>query len=544
MICAWTLCLSQPPLWANPEGGAVVAGGAAINPAGPGALTINQSTMRAIINWQNFSINAGEFTKFIQPSTAAATLNRVLSANPSAIYGTLQANGQIFLLNPNGIVVGPGGRIEAGSFVGSTLNITDAAFMAGGDLKFLGTSTAGIKNFGSIEAIGGDVYLMAHTVENEGSIRAPSGTVGLAAGSSIQLVQQGSEKLSVLVGNDTAPQAAAGVNNNGVIQSAAAELKAAGGNIYALAINNGGVVRATGVVRENGRIYLRATGGNIQNSGTLAAKNANGSGGTVVVDGGHNAAALATVVNSGVIEARGDAAGTKGGTVQMLGDHVGMFDKGSVDVSGDFGGGTALIGGDYRGGNPGIQNASAAYFSPEAQIKADALTLGDGGKVIVWSDDSTRFYGSISARGGALGGNGGFVETSGKSFLEVSGSHVDASALLGDPGMWLLDPWNVTINAGATGGGTFNGGTPNVFTPTATLANADRDDIQTSLNGGTSVTITTGSTGGEAGNITVGDSITRTLGAGYATLTLNAAGAITVNSGSTIAGSAAHPLNV
>src|SRR5208282_5422754 len=124
-----------------------------------------------------------------------------------------------------------------------------------------------------------------------------------------------------------------GVDNEGQIQAATAELEAAGGNIYALAINNGGIVRATTVVNEGGSIYLRANGGNIQNSGTLSASSASGNGGSVVVDGGHNtdAANPATVSDSGVIEAT--AATGKGGTVQVLGDQVGLFAGAHVDVS-------------------------------------------------------------------------------------------------------------------------------------------------------------------------------------------------------------------
>src|SRR5204862_62910 len=158
--------------------------------------------------------------------------------------------------------------------------------------------------------------------------------------------------------------------------------------------------------QENGRIFLRATGGNIQNSGVLSARNADGSGGSITVDGGHNAAAPATVINSGSIDARGLASGTRGGDVKVLGDHVGLFDAAVVDVSGDAGGGTALIGGDYRGQNAAVQNAQATAISPAAQIRADAVRNGNGGKVVVWSDDFTRVYGSISARG-AAGGRGG-----------------------------------------------------------------------------------------------------------------------------------------
>ena len=240
----------------------------------------------------------------------------------------------------------------------------------------------------------------------------------MAAGSEILLRQSGSERISVLAGNIQTPKTAVGVDNAGAVRAANAELKAAGGNIYALAINNGGIVRADTIVHEGGRILLKASGGNIRNSGTLAARKAGGNGGSITVDGGHNAAEPATVVNSGTIDARG--ADGKGGDVKVLGDHVGLFDSARVDVSGSSGGGTVLIGGDYQGANPAIQNAEASFVSPDAQILADATARGDGGKVVVWSDGSTRFYGSISARGGPQGGNGGEVETSGH-YLEYLG---------------------------------------------------------------------------------------------------------------------------
>ena len=446
-----TFCTCQDPALANPVGGSVVGGdgNATITGQGTAVTTINQSSSQVIINWQDFSIAGGETTRFIQPSDTAAALNRVTSGNPSQIYGSLQANGRVFVINPNGILVGPSGQIDTKGFVASTLDVPDASFLSGANLILSGNSGATVRNQGSIQALGGDVYLIAHNVENDGTISAPQGTVGLAAGSQVQLVQSGNEHLSVLAGDSSAPTAAVGVNNSGTIQAASAELKAAGGNIYALAINNGGVVRATGVVNKNGHVYLAATGGNIQNSGTLAANNADGSGGTIIVDGGHNATTPSTVINSGTIEARGNAAGTKGGTVEVLGDHVGLFDNALVDVSGDAGGGAALVGGDYHGANPNIGNAQATYVGPDAEIRADALSLGNGGKVILWSDDITRFYGTIFARGGSLGGNGGFVETSSGDSLSFNG-FVSTLAPAGVGGSLLLDPKNIFItSAGA-----------------------------------------------------------------------------------------------
>ncbi len=444
LSCAF---LSSRELWANPQGGTVAAGSATINTPAPHTLTIDQFSNRLIINWQDFSIGAGETTRFVQPSSTAEALNRVITGNPSLLYGTLQANGRVFLINQNGIVVGKGGQIDTAGFAASTLDLSDAAFLAGKSLHFSGNSPAAINNFGTIAALGGDVFLIAQTVENSGQLRARAGTVGLAAGSDVILVPRGDERLSVLAGNAKAPSAV-GVNNVGRIEAAAAELKAAGGNLYALAINNGGVVRATGVVNENGHIELRANGANIQNSGALVANDANGGGGTVVVDGGHNPTSPSTVINSGDIEARGNATGTKGGEVEILGDHVGLFGNARVDVSGAAGGGTALIGGGLHGQDPSVNNAERTYIDQNAVITADALSHGDGGQVIVWADNATAFYGNISARGGTRGGNAGFAEVSGRNMLIYDGS-TDLLAPRGGMGTLLLDPGTITI---ATGG--------------------------------------------------------------------------------------------
>ena len=432
---------------ANPTGGTVVGGdnNGTISGSGTPVTTINQHGNRIIINWTDFSIGAGEVTRFIQPSSTSWALNRIISGNPSLIYGTLQANGHVMVLNQNGILVGAGGKIDTKGFVASTLDLRDSTFMKGGTLTLSGNSTASVKNEGTIEALGGNVFLIGNTVENSGTINAPQGTVGLAAGSSVRLVQAGNEKISVLAGNANGA-AANGVNNIGTIAGASAELKAAGGNIYALAINNQGAIRANSIVNEGGHVYLRASGGNIQNSGTISAHNADGSGGTVVLDGGHNAGNAATVINSGTIEARGDAAGTTGGKVEILGDHVGLIDHAVVDVSGDSRGGTALIGGDAHGANPDVRNAERTYVDADAIIRADALSLGNGGKIVVWSDDITRYFGSLSARGGAQGGLGGFAEVSGHS-LNYNGN-VNLLGANGSAGVLLLDPHNITIQTG------------------------------------------------------------------------------------------------
>src|SRR5258706_6483702 len=149
-----------------------------------------------------------------------------------------------------------------------------------------------------------------------------------------------------------------------------------------MAINKAGVWRAITVTHECGHIYLRDSGG--------------------------------TVVNSGTVEASGTASGTKGGTVEVLGERVGLLGHSRIDVSGDAGGGTALIGGDYQGKNPSIPNAQRTVVGANATITADAVNSGNGGKVIVWSDNTTVFRGTITGKGGAQGGNGGVVPSLGK----------------------------------------------------------------------------------------------------------------------------------
>ena len=147
-------------LQANPTGGNVAAGSAAIAGQGTSTVTVNQASNVAIINWQTFSIGGGELTQFIQPSAQSAALNRVLGGQTSIINGTLSANGQIYLVNGNGVVVGPGGVISANAFTASTRDISDADFLAG-NLHFTGSGNAGVQNFGKITATVGSAVATA-----------------------------------------------------------------------------------------------------------------------------------------------------------------------------------------------------------------------------------------------------------------------------------------------------------------------------------------------------------------------------------------------
>jgi filamentous hemagglutinin family protein len=510
-LCTFcTLVTSINAIQANPLGGTVVPGsGAAAISSAPGSLTINQSTPKVIINWQDFSIGAGEVTRFVQPSSSAAALNRVTTDNPSQIYGTLQGNGAIYLINPNGILVGQSGQINVGSFLGSTLDLgpdaasANASFLSGAGLRLSGDSTAAVRNEGRISALD-DVFLVAHTVQNAGTISGH--TVGLAAGADIELRQGGSERLSVVAGNTkAAPGATDGVINSGNIAAVSAELKAAGGNIYALAINNGGVVRATGIVNENGRILLRSDRG--------------------------------TVINSGTLDASSRGTGTKGGDVQVLGQKVGLAGNSKIDVSGDAGGGTVLVGGDLQGKNPNVPNAQRTVVGRNATISADALSSGSGGKVIVWSDEATKYLGSISARGAGHHGSGGFVEVSGKSSLAFDGAVDVAAARGGAKGTVLLDPATITIQAANPDINGADPGTSDITTLT------DLDDASGDFPGADSIITATAVNGLLTGNnnLILAAGVRATVnaavnGSDNASLTLNAP-QVNLNAPITLAGS-------
>ena len=424
MAAAVSACFTAS-VYALPSNPTVVNGSASFAQAS-NVLNVTNSN-GAIINWNTFSIGANETTRFIQTSSSSSVLNRVL-ADPSVILGTLTSNGRVFLINPNGIYVGQGARIDVAGFVASTLNLSDANFLAN-KLTFDATPNAGsVINQGSITTpSGGTVYLVAPNVSNEGIITTPQGETLLAAGQSVTLLDTATPGVSVeIVG------AEGNATNLGTVVAEAGRIGIAG-----VLVKNSGTLNASSVVNEGGRIFLKAS------------KDA-------YVDG------------SGRIV----ATGSKGGTVEVLGNRVAVTDNASIDASGSNGGGTVLVGGDVHGANPDVQNSSVTYFGANAAIKADATDKGNGGKVIVWADDTTHALGSISARGGANGGNGGFIETSGARTLDFTGLRADTRAPHGDTGTLLFDPGSLDITD-SIWGGTYQGLTSNLILQTDNSGSGD-----------------------------------------------------------------------
>ncbi|WOD20869.1 filamentous hemagglutinin N-terminal domain-containing protein [Paraburkholderia kirstenboschensis] len=258
-----------------PQGGAFVRGQGAMS-SGTTSLTIDQSSSRGVIDWHSFSIGNGNTVAFNNGS--GATLNRVTGGDLSLILGKLTATGSLYLINPQGILVGPSGVVSTGGrFVGSTLDICNCAFMSGGDaLTLSGKSDASVINLGRISSSGGDVFLIARqAVINAGTVKAPTGTVELAAGETVLLQDSASSRqVFVQAGSHGT------VVNEGRIKAAQISLQAADGNVYALA-GGGTRVRATGTTTRDGHVWLIADSGLVTQQGKIAATNADGSGGTV-----------------------------------------------------------------------------------------------------------------------------------------------------------------------------------------------------------------------------------------------------------------------
>ena len=310
--------------YALPEGGQVAAGQAAITTAGS-TMTIAQQTAQAIINWQNFGIGSGEAVHINQPNSQAILLNRVVGSNPSEIFGQLTANGQVILVNPNGVFFRPGSSVDVGGLTASTLNIANEDFLKG-QLRFAGDSQNPVINAGSINAQNGYVNLLAKEVVNEGIIAAQTGSVNLAAGSGMSLDYNGDGKMTVAV-TDGAYQSA--VTNKKLIQADGGLVVMTASGKDALmdsAVNNSGMIQANTLGEATGQISL--TGDNIATTGTISADGgSNGHGGTIKIIANHKTAV------DGQLSAQGGQLSGDGGFIETSGDIVRIGEHSSIQAN-------------------------------------------------------------------------------------------------------------------------------------------------------------------------------------------------------------------
>ncbi|EAP4203362.1 filamentous hemagglutinin N-terminal domain-containing protein, partial [Salmonella enterica subsp. enterica serovar Poona] len=494
-----------------PTGGQVVGGQGSISTSG-NQMTIHQQTQNMTTNWQSFNIGKNNTVQFVQPDSSSVALNRVTGTSGSQIMGTLKANGQVFILNPNGVLFGKDARVNVAGLVASTKNINTADFMKGQyTLSGEGNPGAQVINQGSLTTTkGGYIVLAGERVSNSGSVSAPSGKVMLAAGKTVTLQL-----------------------DNGGLTSVSVD-----GSVVNALVENRGLISAT-----DGRVYLTAKGQNmllntvVNNSGTVEAKGLASRGGEIVLDGG----------DSGVVSQSGqllaDSQTGQGGKITLEGQNIHLAANSLTSATGKAGGGEVFVGGGWQGKDSRIKNASKVVMDKAASVDVSATDTGDGGTAVLWSDDYTNFRGTILARGGAQSGNGGQVETSSHNNLQAFGA-VDTSAQSGHGGDWLLDPTDVTIvsagdditdntNITETGKGTaqsLDTDTDHIFSPSASGAQILNTSIENQLNNGTNVTVRTSGTDteGESGNITLNAAVAKTNGADAA-LTLEADGNITIN---------------
>lgn len=400
-------CFSIHSLCANPMGPEVIHGQVAMTQEGS-SLVIEASD-RAIINWQDFSIAPGELTQFIQPHARASVLNRVVGHEKSLIQGMLKSNGQVYLINPFGIVVGSEGVINAGAFFGSTHDITDQNFIDGGRLTFRGESKEAIVNQGTIEVDGRDIAFIAARVQNKGELVAENGVVSSGVGMEVYFQPDQEQRIYVKRGIElpaSQGKMGEGYSNEGVIRAIQSQI-AVDGNLYQLAMNLEGDMEVIGSDQLDGMIFCSA--------------------------------------GDGRMEIRGDL---KGDEAHFFGKQIDVH-QGYIDLSSDSGDGGLLQMGRDETGRFNEPNSQVVWVSNEVEVCADGGERGSGGKVSVWGDEAAIFTGSLSARGGNEGGDGGFFEVSSHKHPLISGP-VDMTAPMGKVGTSYIDPANILIQEGSS----------------------------------------------------------------------------------------------
>ncbi len=461
---------------AGPEGGTVVHGNATITTPTSTTTQIDQSSDKAVINWQSFNVGKDEKAIFNQPNAASVTLNRIFDKDPSIIAGLVSANGRLVLINANGMVFENGATVNTAGLIATTADISNSNFMAG-DYRFEtpGNPQAQIVNKGTITAEqGGVVAFVAPSVKNQGVITAKLGRVALGAGKTFVLDLYGDELISFPISAEIAEQLidadgkplSSLVDVSGKIDAGQVQLTArAARGLIDNVINVDGEIIASGAMQAPGGVAFtgemrdgRAIGGATGAEAT-AGRSYGRYGDAIVIDGGANGVRVAgrldasgaqggsvsikgeTVALRGTIAATGSSG--KGGDITVGGRHISLVDA-KLDASGATGGGSIAVGHSGAGANRLI-NADTVYVSQGSSLKADATDAGNGGSVVFWSNLATDFRGTMSARGGATGGNGGFLEVSSKEQIGFWGT-ADASAAAGKDGLLLLDPKNIIIS--------------------------------------------------------------------------------------------------
>ena len=517
------------PVNALPSNGQVVAGSASISSsstANSAVMNINQSSQRAIINWDSFNVGKNAAVNFNQPNSNAVTLNRVTGATQSMIDGAVRANGQVIFVNPNGVTFGKGAEVNAAAVVATTLNIANQEFMDGkssfkDDGTGVGSKAGKIINKGTIETNnangeGGFIALLAPEVRNQGYLLAQKGgTVAIGSGNQITLTIQGQSLIAIKVDESA---------YNGLIS-----------NKHVIEAPGGLVVLATGAANQ-----LMA--GVIKNTGRISANSAINNGGVIEL-------VAKFVTQAGTLSSNSQT--QAGGQVNIVGNEITVAKNSSTTATGASAGGqvniglanTSVSGGSQVNtstGNPtqaaqsvkanadaaakNNQLAQTVNIQENALIDTSAAQAGNGGAIAIWSQVQTTVAGILKSMGGVLSGNGGFIETSSRGQVSLASTvsiNTGANNLIGKAGTWLLDPIDLLIDS----------------TAASIISNAlSSGNVTIAVNNSTTSCPGVGACilNGTA-KLTIGADILK-LGTTYTTLTLSSTGEFRLGDNTTIAG--------
>lgn len=382
------------PVYATPNGANVVHGNVNITQSGSSTV-INQNTDKAIINWNSFDINKGESVLFNQNSSSSIVLNRVTNGLPTNIFGNISANGNVFILNQAGVLVGNGASINTNSFLAGAANINDNDFIAG-KYNFYGAQGNVINN-GSIKVHdGGYAVLMGKNVANNGLISAKLGKIYLSSGEAFRMDMSGNDLIGVEVEKGITD---AYISNAGHIQAEGGTIIMTAKNasdVIRQAVNNTGIIDASSISYEGGKVILGAENGQIINDGEINVSSKSDDSGSIEIKAEH-------IINNGLIYANG----LNGGTINML--------------SSDF-----------------LKIGSSSI------IQANSFSYGNGGNIKLISQKRAESYNGALIEAGSIYGSGGFIELSGYDSVYAFGNF-NTKSMYGRYGQFLLDPSNMFI---------------------------------------------------------------------------------------------------
>ena len=403
-----------------PTGGKVAAGQASITQSG-NVVNIDQGSQKAVINWDSFNVGKNSTVNFNQPNSNASTLNRVNSATKSMIDGAVNANGQVIFINPNGVIFGKGAEINTGGIIATTMNLNDADYLSG-DMRFSGSGLGRVINQGNITVnnINGYIALMAPEVINEGVLTATmsgNNTIALVSGEKVTLSFDGNQLVNVSVDASTIQTLIA---NKRLIQTSGGQVLIAANSasdLRASVINNTGVISADSFKLEGGKVLLVAS--TVNQSGSISASSQNAEGGNIIISG------------------------------KQL-----NFDAASkISATGASGGGQVLVGKLSLGLASAVRPDSAQVQAETVLVRegayfdVSATQMGRGGSVEIWSKNKTEAAGIFKANGGAVSGDGGFIDTSSAGqVIYGKGLRVDTLATNGKTGLWLTDPLSIIVD--------------------------------------------------------------------------------------------------